>query len=156
MSRVRKPNNKYMNTNKYSSSVTAPSKMTHIKGPDADYTKASFLTDWLYLKYDMSYKTYRNKSRNRRLELKGEFLLDTTWSFEKYCEKYGKTIEEIKKESEIIQCAWHEEYETWLSEELDKYYLDNKSQAEKDYDEAMQTLADCGVPFAPDGTPLGI
>ncbi len=149
MSKVRKPNYKYMNTNEYSSSVTAPSKMTHKKGPDADYTKASSLTDWLFLKYDMSYKTYRNKSRNRRLELKEEFLLDTTWSFEKYCKKYGKTIEDIEKESKIIQCAWHEEYESWLSLELYNYYRD-------DYDEAMQTLADCGVPFAPDGTPLGI
>lgn len=149
MSKDRKPNNKYMNTNEYSSSVTAPSKMTRIKGPDADYTKASSLTDWLFLKYDMSYKTYRNKSRNRRLELKEEFLLDTTWSFQKYCEKYGKTIEDIEKESEIIQCAWHEEYESWLSLELYNYYRD-------DYDLGMQTLADCGVPFTPDGTPIGI
>lgn len=55
MSRVRKPGNKYMNTNKYPSSVTGPSKMVRIKGPNADYTKASSLTDWLFLKYDMSY-----------------------------------------------------------------------------------------------------
>ncbi len=112
MSRVRKPSNKFMNTNKYPSSVTGPSKMTRIKGPNADYTKASSLTDWLFLKYDMSYKTYRNKSRNRRLELKEEYAEDT-----------GADI-----------CT----------------------PAERDYDDAMQILADCGVPFAPDGTPLGI
>ncbi len=145
-----------MNVSSKNISVAGYSKMSRIISPDTNYTKASSLTDWLFLKYDMSYKTYRHKSRYRRFELKEEFLLDTTLSFENYCEKYGKTIEDIEAESEILQRAWHEEYETWLNQELCKYYLDNRTQAEKDYDEAMQTLADCGVPFAPDGTPLGI
>ena len=70
MSRVRKPNNKYMNDTKYPASVTNPSKMVRIKGENSDYTKASTLNDWLFLKYDMSYKTYRSKSKARRDELR--------------------------------------------------------------------------------------
>lgn len=33
---------------------------------------------------------------------------------------------------------------------------DNRKQEEIDHDDVIQILADCGVPFAPDGTPLGI
>ena len=77
MSRVRKPGNRFMNTNKHPPSVTGPSKMIRIKGSNADHTKASSLTDWLFLKYDMSYKTYRNRSRNRRQELRREYAEDT-------------------------------------------------------------------------------
>ena len=63
MSRVRKPGNKYMNTSKYPPDVINSSKMVRIKGENPDTTKAKTLTDWLFLKYDMSYKTYRNKSK---------------------------------------------------------------------------------------------
>lgn len=70
------------------------------------------LSEWLNAKYGMSYKTYRNKSKSRRDELREEYADDTG--------------------------------------------ADIRSQEEKDYDNAMMLLADCGVPFAPDGTPLGI
>lgn len=66
-----------MNENRYPASVTNLSKMVRLKGENADYTKASSLTDWLFLKYDMSYKAYRNKSRNRRDELRVEYMEDT-------------------------------------------------------------------------------
>ena len=51
--------------------------MKRYKGENADYTKASTLSSWLFLKYDMSYKTYRNKSKNRRDELRKEYMYDT-------------------------------------------------------------------------------
>ncbi len=80
MSRV-KPRNKFMNTNKYPPSVTGPSKMVRIHHEAEDYHKASTLSQWLFVKYDMSYKTYRNKSKARRDELKQEFFQDTDQSF---------------------------------------------------------------------------
>lgn len=76
MSRVRKPN-KFMNTAKYDSSITGPSKMVRIHSDNEDYHKAATLSHWLFVKYDISYKTYRNKSKNRRNELRNEFELDT-------------------------------------------------------------------------------
>ena len=155
MSRV-KPGNKFMNTNKYDSSVTGPSKMVRIHHDGEDYHRATTLSSWLFTKYDMSYKTYRNKSKVRRDELKHEFLMDTDWSFSRYCKLYNKTETDISNESEIIQQAWRDEYEEWLNMQIGKYRLDHRSQQERDYDEAMAILADCGVPFAPDGTPLGI
>ena len=51
--------------------------MTRSKGDFVDYTKATSLSSWLFLKYDMPYKTYRNKSKGKRLELKDEYLKDT-------------------------------------------------------------------------------
>ena len=45
-----------------------PSKMTRSKGPNPDYRKAATLSSWLFLKYDVSYKTYRRKSAQRRQE----------------------------------------------------------------------------------------
>lgn len=54
-----------------------PSKMTRSKGPNPDYRKAATLSSWLFLKYDVSYKTYRRKSAQRRQELRKEFETDT-------------------------------------------------------------------------------
>ena len=114
MSRVKKPGNKFMNTNKYDSSVTGPSKMTRIHCEGEDFHNAKTLSQWLFIKYDMSYKTYRNKSKNRRDELRFEFEEDTGVS------------------------------------------LDAKTEADYEYENAMELLAQMGVPFASDGTPLGI
>ena len=77
MSRVKKPGNKFMNTAKYDSSVTGPSKMVRIHCEGEDYHKANTIAQWLFVKYDMSYKTYRNKSKSRRDELRKEFEVDT-------------------------------------------------------------------------------
>lgn len=77
MSRVIKPGNKYMNTNKYDISVKSPSKTVRIHGEGEDYRKAKTLSSWLFIKYDMSYKTYRNKSKSRRNGLRVEFEADT-------------------------------------------------------------------------------
>jgi len=77
MSRVKTPKNKYMNTNTYPPHIINPSKMVRIKTEHSDYTKASNLTDWLFLKYDMTYKTFRNKSKKRRDELRLEYEQDT-------------------------------------------------------------------------------
>lgn len=156
MSRVRKPGNKFMNTSKYPPSVTGPSKMVRIHHEGEDYHKASTLSQWLFIKYNISYKTFRNKSWAQRNELKREFFADTDWSFERYCRKFGKTADEINNESEVIRQAWHEEYDIWFEGQLEKYNLDNRNKAEKEHNDAMQILADCGVPFTPDGTPLGI
>ena len=113
MSRVRKPGNKFMNTPKYDSSVTGPSKMVRIHCEGEDYHKSKTLSQWLFVKYDMNYKTYRNKSKNRRDELREEFMDDT-----------GVDL--------------------------------NASKNDFEYDDAMDLLASIGVPFAPDGMPLGI
>ncbi len=77
-----------------------------------DYHDAKSITEWLLAKYGISYKTYRNKSKARRDELREEYAEDTN--------------------------------------------TDIRTQEEKDYDYAMSLLADIGVPFGPDGTPLGI
>lgn len=76
MSRVH-GHNKFMNATRYDSSVTGPSKMTRIHSPNEDYHKASSLSSWLFMKYDMSYKTYRNKTKARRDELRAEYNADT-------------------------------------------------------------------------------
>ena len=54
MSRVKKPGNKFMNTTKYDSSVTGPSKAVRIHFEGEDYHKAKTITQWLFVKYDMS------------------------------------------------------------------------------------------------------
>ena len=77
MSRVIKPGNKFVNTAHYDSSVYGPSKVTRIHCEGEDYHKARTLSHWLFVKYDMSYKTFRNKSKSRRDELKTEFEADT-------------------------------------------------------------------------------
>ncbi len=112
MSKTRERCDKFANTDKPSSPITVSSKIARAKVLDADYTKASTLAEWLFLKYGMSYKAYRRKSRDRRLMLKEEYVEDTE--------------------------------------------ADIRTPEERDYDDAMQILSDCGVPFAPDGTPLGI
>ena len=76
MSRVTKPN-KFVNTVSYDSSITNTSKMVLVRCETEDYHKARKLSHWLFVKYDMSYKTYRNKSRKRRDELRKEFVTDT-------------------------------------------------------------------------------
>lgn len=77
MSRVKKPGNKFMNTPQYDNSVYGPSKKVRIHCEGEDYHKAKTLSQWLFVKYDMSYKTYRNKSKSRRNELRKEFEADT-------------------------------------------------------------------------------
>lgn len=84
MSRVKKPN-KYMNTAKYDSSITGLSKKIRIHCDGEDYHKTKTLSQWLFIKYDMSYKTYRNKSKKRRTELRVEFESDTGISLEDKC-----------------------------------------------------------------------
>lgn len=76
MSRVH-GHNKFMNITRYDSSVTGPSKMVRIHSPNEDYHKASSLSSWLFMKYDMSYKTYRNKAKARKDELRAEYNADT-------------------------------------------------------------------------------
>lgn len=61
MSRIRKQDNRFMSTNKYPLTVTGISKMVRIHHDSKDYHNASTLSQWLSIKYDMSYKTYRNK-----------------------------------------------------------------------------------------------
>lgn len=44
---------------------------------DKTSKEASSLTEWLFLKYGMTYKQYRNKSKTRREELRDECTRDT-------------------------------------------------------------------------------
>ena len=98
MSRVKKPGNKFMNTPRYDSSVYGPSKMVRIHCEGEDYHKAKTLSHWLFVKYDMSYKTYRNKSKNRRNELRKEFEEDTGVVLEKG-EKNGTYFEKSSNDN---------------------------------------------------------
>ena len=66
-----------MNTNRYDSSVTGPSPKVRIHFEGEDYHRAKTLSQWLFIKYDMSYKTFKNKSKNRKDELRAEFEADT-------------------------------------------------------------------------------
>ena len=76
MSRV-KPGQKWMNTSKYDSCVYGISKKTRIHGESEDPHKCTTLAHWLFVKYDMTYKSFRNKSKTRREELRREFEADT-------------------------------------------------------------------------------
>lgn len=77
MSRVGKPGSRFMNTPDYGPGITQPSKIVRNKDKATDYTKAQTLSSWLFLKYDMSYKTYSRKSQKRRAELRVEYMKDT-------------------------------------------------------------------------------
>ena len=77
MSRVNRGKNKFMNTPTYDSKVYGPSKMTRIHFEGEDYHKAKTLSHWLFVKFDMSYKTFRRKSKNTRDALRKEFEKDT-------------------------------------------------------------------------------
>ncbi len=76
MSRVKKPN-KYVNTSTHPSGVLNSGKTKKTFGKNADYHKAKTLSDWLLIKYSIPYKTYRNKSKKRRKELRIEYAIDT-------------------------------------------------------------------------------
>ena len=68
---------KYMNEPRHSVDITGPFKVVRSKAESVDFTKASSLTSWLFLKYDMTYHTYRNKSKARREALRVEYMADT-------------------------------------------------------------------------------
>ena len=82
MSRVR-ADEKYLNLPKHDPETTQPSKIIRSKGLNYDYTKATSLSSWLFLKYNMSYKQFRKKSKNKRNALREEFLEDTQKSVER-------------------------------------------------------------------------
>ena len=68
MSRVRKPG-KFVNENHYDSSVYGPSKMVRkMHCENEDYHKSSTLSQWLFVKYDMSYKTYAREWSSQKSE----------------------------------------------------------------------------------------
>ena len=77
MSRVIKPGNRFMNTSHYDSSVYGPSKKVRIHFEGEDYHRAKRLSQWLFIKYDMTYKSFRNKSLSRRNALRKEYESDT-------------------------------------------------------------------------------
>lgn len=121
MSRVHS-DQKFMNTAKHKSDVTGPSKVVRIHQEGEDYHNASSLTSWLFMKHDISYKSYRNKPWMRRQELREEYEADT-----------GNAA---PGNSQNALGYDHTEDPDWI--------------------EMYEILSDCGVPFAPDGTPLGI
>ena len=77
MSRVKKPNQKYMNVLNYNRLECLPSKVERIYMENEDYHKAKTLSQGLFIKYDMKYSIYRNKSKSRRDSLKKEYEEDT-------------------------------------------------------------------------------
>lgn len=87
MSIVRKPN-KFVNITKRPSSQTGPFKMKRYKSDHVDWTKAKSLSSWLFLKYDMDYKSFCRKSKKRKDELRKEYYDDT-----------GNTISQKEKQN---------------------------------------------------------
>ncbi len=79
-------------------------------------------------------------------------------SFTAYLAKYGKTRADIKKLSQPLQNAWRKEYQSWQREEQKKLNpkKDKRTPEEIERDDCYELLADGGVPFGPDGEPLGI
>ena len=51
--------------------------MTRIHSECEDYHKAGTLSAWLFMKYDMSYKAFQNKSKARKDALREEYKVDT-------------------------------------------------------------------------------
>lgn len=76
MSRVFK-DQKHVNMPKRDRLTTGSSKVEKSFGPNADYTKVKTLSDWLYLKYGMSYKSFTRKAKNRKDTLRAEYAEDT-------------------------------------------------------------------------------
>ena len=76
MSRVFK-DQKHVNMPKRDGATTGPSKIEKSFGPNADFTKVKSLSDWLHLKYGMSYKQFRGKTKNRKDALRAEYFEDT-------------------------------------------------------------------------------
>lgn len=76
MSRVR-IGQKYMNISHPDGFNGGPSKMKRIHSEKEDFHNVSCLSHWLFVKYNMSYKAFRNKSRKRRDELRDEYVRDT-------------------------------------------------------------------------------
>lgn len=77
MSRVR-CDQKFMNENHYDASMYQPKKKIRVHREGENYHKANTLSLWLFMKYDMSYKAYRRKSKSRRQSLRDEYLADIT------------------------------------------------------------------------------
>ena len=69
--------NKFVNTVRYNPSLTATSKVVRVHSENEDFHKAGTLSAWLFMKYDMSYITFRRKSLARRNELREEYFTAT-------------------------------------------------------------------------------
>ena len=127
MSRVFK-DQKHVNMPKRDGATTGPSKIKKSFGPNADFRKVKSLSDWLYLKYDMSYKTFMRKSKNRKDALRAEYFEDT-----------GRTPDQSNRPKHR---DWDDDFndydEEWIHEDVLSHFYD------------------IGVPISEDGTPLGI
>lgn len=87
-----------------------------------------------------------------------KYNLEKDLSFTAYLAEHGKTRADIKKLSKPLQDAWRDEYQSWQREEQKKLNpkKDRRTPEEIERDECYELLADCGVPFGPDGEPIGI
>lgn len=161
-----------MNETRYDQGVTGPSKMTRIHSEHEDYHKAPTLSAWLFMKYDKSYKWFKNKSSNRREELRAEYEKDTYESrFDDYLQKFGKTRRDFEEMSDGIRSAWRDEFDQYEAEKReeqlsrssshdtvsikDNLLADGHMDGNVKRDDAYALLAEIGVPFGPDGEPLG-
>jgi hypothetical protein len=115
-----------------------------------DYTKATSLTSWLFLKYDMTYKQFRNKSKSRRNALREEYKSDTgrypfnelydenfnyigppappsekidepDIYFSVFLAKHGRTINDYNNSGYYVQQEWKEDYKKWKNDLLIAY-----------------------------------
>lgn len=98
MSRVRKPDNKWCNMPKHSSEFYNALPMIRSKGPDVHPEKAATLSSWLFLKYDMSYKSFSRKSKSRKDALRKEYESET-----------GNTINNKRSEEPLDCDLWNDD-----------------------------------------------
>lgn len=75
-SRVRR-SQKYMNVSGRQHGDVNPSRVRRCKDGPTDFHKATSLTSWLFLKYGLTYKQFRNKSSADQYVLRAEYTEDT-------------------------------------------------------------------------------
>lgn len=119
-------NQKYVNTSKHRSGEANASKVTRRKYAVTDYRKATSLTSWLFLKYGLSYKQFRNKSEKNRNALRAEYTEDTgrmiheggnprMWALEDALREAGED-EVIGVDPEFDENVWDAPGGPWFKE----------------------------------------
>lgn len=155
--------NKHMNIPKGDERCN-PSKVTIIQPASGDYTKAETLAEWRQMKYQMTSKSWQRKSPTKKAELRKEYETDTgrvalseehpiPWKH--FLEVNGMTHQEYMQLPQWKRETYREQYEKACQEEAD-YQEARRAGCNPEYEDAMELLRQCGVPFSPSGEPLGI
>ena len=103
-------------------------KFKRLKAPEYDYTKTGMLVTWLFLKYDLSFTDYENKTKRERKMLQEEFFSDTAeyrqddiWLFKNHIEEFRKKNNIAKSDFDIRIIK---EVEKYMNVRLPKQYVE--------------------------------